>query len=189
LPSTGVKRAKETKRAKALVTVVTQLTIVTDAGVAIVRPVGGSGKLAGSVGSPCAGRGGVESGQERVWPPFGNPRRCLKAAKAAKTANVSVTVVTELMLLTHAAAVDPAPGAIGAVAAAWAGEPGPQSSGAVRELTNWWPALWTFALVEGVEPTDNGAERALRLAVLWRKGMFGSGSDGAVGSRSGYLWW
>ena len=42
-------------------------------------------------------------------------------------------------------------------------------------------ALWTFARVDGVEPTNNGAERALRPAVLWRKGSFGSDSD--AGSR------
>ena len=35
-----------------------------------------------------------------------------------------------------------------------------------RGLTKWWPALWTFVRVEGVEPTNNGAERALRPAVL-----------------------
>jgi len=50
-----------------------------------------------------------------------------------------------------------------------------------RELMKWWPALWTFARVEGVEPTNNVAERALRPAVLWRKGSFGS--DSAAGSR------
>lgn len=37
-------------------------------------------------------------------------------------------------------------------------------------------ALWTFASVEGVEPTNNAAERALRPAVLWRKGCFGADS-------------
>jgi transposase len=50
-----------------------------------------------------------------------------------------------------------------------------------RELRKWWPALWTFARVDGVEPTNNGAERALRPAVLWRKGSFGS--DREAGSR------
>jgi transposase len=50
-----------------------------------------------------------------------------------------------------------------------------------RELTKWWPALWTFARVEGVEPTNNISERALRPAVLWRKGSFGSDSE--AGSR------
>jgi transposase len=48
-------------------------------------------------------------------------------------------------------------------------------------LDRWWAALWTFARVEGVEPTNNVAERALRAAVLWRKGSFGSDSE--AGSR------
>ena len=39
------------------------------------------------------------------------------------------------------------------------------------------PALWTFAVQEGVEPTNNHAERALRCGVLWRKRSFGSFSD------------
>ena len=48
-------------------------------------------------------------------------------------------------------------------------------------LLDSWPALWTFARVDGVEPTNNAAERALRPAVLWRKGSFGTQSD--AGSR------
>jgi transposase len=56
-----------------------------------------------------------------------------------------------------------------------------KAAGLCRELTKWWPALWTFGQVEGVEPTNNVAERALRPAVLWRKGSFGS--DSAAGSR------
>lgn len=43
------------------------------------------------------------------------------------------------------------------------------------------PSLWTFARVEGVEPTNNDAERALRRAVLWRKKSFGTQSE--TGSR------
>jgi transposase len=39
------------------------------------------------------------------------------------------------------------------------------------------PALWTFVTTDGVEPTNNAAERALRPAVLWRKGCFGADSD------------
>jgi hypothetical protein len=39
------------------------------------------------------------------------------------------------------------------------------------------PALWTFARVEGVEPTNNAAERALRPAGLWRTGSFGADSE------------
>jgi len=45
-----------------------------------------------------------------------------------------------------------------------------------RELLSQWEALWTFSRVEGVEPTNTAAERALRPAVLWRKGSFGSRS-------------
>jgi transposase len=59
--------------------------------------------------------------------------------------------------------------------------PDHKAAGLCRELRKWWAALWTFARVDGVEPTNNGAERALRPAVLWRKGSFGSDSE--AGSR------
>lgn len=42
-------------------------------------------------------------------------------------------------------------------------------------------ALWTFVRVAGVEPTNNGAERPLRRAVLWRRRSFWTQSAG--GSR------
>jgi len=38
-------------------------------------------------------------------------------------------------------------------------------------------ALWTFVHVEGVEPTNNSAERGLRRAVLWRRRSFGTQSE------------
>jgi transposase len=38
-------------------------------------------------------------------------------------------------------------------------------------------ALWTFVFWEGVEPTNNGAERPLRRAVLWRRRSFGTQSE------------
>jgi transposase len=38
-------------------------------------------------------------------------------------------------------------------------------------------ALWTFARVDGVEPTNNFMERLLRRAVLWRRRSFGCSSD------------
>jgi transposase len=38
-------------------------------------------------------------------------------------------------------------------------------------------ALWTFVFVEGVEPTNNHAERCLRRAVLWRRRSFGTQSS------------
>jgi transposase len=43
------------------------------------------------------------------------------------------------------------------------------------------PALWTFVRKEGVEPTNNAAERALRHGVLWRHTSFGTHSP--AGSR------
>lgn len=46
-----------------------------------------------------------------------------------------------------------------------------------RSLLEWEPALWTFVRRDGVEPTNNAAERALRPAVLWRKRSQGSRSD------------
>ena len=63
------------------------------------------------------------------------------------------------------------------------GSDGPtgKAAGGCSELRPLWPALWTFAQVEGVEPTNNIAERALRPAVLWRNGSFGTHSEG--GSR------
>ena len=48
--------------------------------------------------------------------------------------------------------------------------------GLCGSLLKLWPALWTFVTVAGVEPTNNRAEQALRPAVLWRKGSFGTQS-------------
>jgi transposase len=47
-----------------------------------------------------------------------------------------------------------------------------------RNVLAVYPALWTFARVEEVEPTNNRAERTLRLAVIWRKISFGNHSEG-----------
>lgn len=38
-------------------------------------------------------------------------------------------------------------------------------------------ALWTFVDREGVEPTNNAAERALRRCVIWRRRSFGTQSE------------
>jgi transposase len=43
-----------------------------------------------------------------------------------------------------------------------------------RTLEREMGALWTFMAEEGVEPTNNRAERALRFAVLWRRMMQGT---------------
>ena len=45
-----------------------------------------------------------------------------------------------------------------------------------NNLLKVWPALWTFVSVEGVEPTNNPAERALRAPVIHRKLSLGSQS-------------
>ena len=42
-------------------------------------------------------------------------------------------------------------------------------------------ALWTFVEIEGVEPTNNAAERAVRHAVIYRK--LSGGTKSAAGSR------
>jgi transposase len=54
-------------------------------------------------------------------------------------------------------------------------------SGMCKEILKLRQALFTFIDMEHLEPTNNAAERALRFAVLWRKGCFGS--DSARGSR------
>ena len=46
-----------------------------------------------------------------------------------------------------------------------------------KNLLKGWPALWTFASVPGVEPTNNHAERGLRGAVIYRKLSLGSQSE------------
>jgi transposase len=45
-----------------------------------------------------------------------------------------------------------------------------------RELLKVEEALWLFMSVEGIEPTNNAAERALRPAVIWRRTSFGTQS-------------
>ncbi|MDG3002420.1 IS66 family transposase [Paludisphaera mucosa] len=50
-----------------------------------------------------------------------------------------------------------------------------------REILKVEASLWTFAKAEGVEPTNNAAERALRQAVCRRKTSFGT--DSPAGSR------
>lgn len=52
----------------------------------------------------------------------------------------------------------------------------PKTEGSCREVLKLRQALWTFVRHEGVEPTNNAAERAIRPGVLWRKGSFGTHS-------------
>lgn len=53
--------------------------------------------------------------------------------------------------------------------------------GMCKELHGHRPWLWTFVDIQGIEPTNNAAERALRPAVIYRKLSFGTQS--ASGSR------
>jgi transposase len=46
-----------------------------------------------------------------------------------------------------------------------------------KNLLKVWPALWTFVEIDGVDPTNNVAERALRGPVIHRKLSLGSQSE------------
>jgi transposase len=46
-----------------------------------------------------------------------------------------------------------------------------------NNLLKIWPALWTFVTIDGVTPTNNAAERALRGPVIHRKLSHGNQSD------------
>jgi len=46
-----------------------------------------------------------------------------------------------------------------------------------KRLLTAWDSLWLFVTVEGIEPTNNAAERALRPYVIWRKINLGTQSD------------
>ncbi len=53
-----------------------------------------------------------------------------------------------------------------------------QAGGGVqRRYAAIWPALWTFVTAEGVEPTNNAAERSLRSPVIHRKLSHGTRSE------------
>jgi transposase len=54
-------------------------------------------------------------------------------------------------------------------------------AGRCREILELEPALWTFAYVEGVEPTNNAGEHRIRHGVMWRNTSFGT--DSPSGSR------
>ncbi|MGO9892119.1 MAG: IS66 family transposase, partial [Solirubrobacteraceae bacterium] len=46
-----------------------------------------------------------------------------------------------------------------------------------NNLLKVWPALWTFTMIDGIEPTNNPAERALRGPVIHRKVSLGTQSE------------
>jgi transposase len=64
---------------------------------------------------------------------------------------------------------------------AWGAKLEGKAAAMANDLTRLEPAMWTFVDHDGVEPTNNLAERDLRAAVIWRKTSFGT--DSACGSR------
>lgn len=46
-----------------------------------------------------------------------------------------------------------------------------------KDLNDKWGAIWTFVTEDGVDPTNNAAERESRPAVIWRKSSLGTQSD------------
>jgi transposase len=52
-----------------------------------------------------------------------------------------------------------------------------QTAATCRHLLDREASLWHFAIVPGVEPTNNSAERALRHPVIWRRTSHGTQSD------------
>jgi transposase len=62
-----------------------------------------------------------------------------------------------------------------------------KTAGTCRQLLAREVSLFLFAFVNGVEPTNNAAERALRHGVLWRK--MSHGPKSVVGSQYlGCIW-
>lgn len=55
--------------------------------------------------------------------------------------------------------------------------PHDQTAGTCRQLLRVWPILWTFTRYQGVEPTNNAVERALRHGVIYRKLSYGTASQ------------
>jgi transposase len=52
-----------------------------------------------------------------------------------------------------------------------------KTRGTCQNLLKQEVSLWTFLREEGVEPTNNNAERPLRRAVIWRRKSFGAQSE------------
>lgn len=57
----------------------------------------------------------------------------------------------------------------------------PKTARTCTKIRKVFPALWLFVERQGVQPTNNAAERALRHAVLWRK--ISGGTHSELGSR------
>ena len=52
-----------------------------------------------------------------------------------------------------------------------------KAQGMAKDILRLKHSLWAYLEHEGMAPTNNEAERAIRKAVLWRKGSFGANSE------------
>jgi transposase len=106
--------------------------------------------------------------------------RGLSERKDPELAGFGRRVLAELQRLVHWATAPPTAGEVQTWYARIVhllARYGPRSDEAgkfARTLDRELGALWTFVVEQGVEPTNNRAERALRFAVLWRKIMQGT---------------
>jgi len=86
--------------------------------------------------------------------------------------------------LTHAEfqqQMEPIQAAVLALLTEGATTAGPSTATTCQWLLDHRDALWTFVRVAGIDPTNNGAEQAIRIAVIWRKLCFGTQTS--AGSR------
>jgi transposase len=106
--------------------------------------------------------------------------RGLAERRDAELAWLGRRVMTELQRLVHWATAAPTSGEVQTWYArmvhllAQHGQRRDEAGTLARTLEREMGSLWTFIVEEGVDPTNNRAERALRFAVLWRKLMQGT---------------
>jgi transposase len=106
--------------------------------------------------------------------------RGLSERKEPELARFGRRVMAELQRLVHWATAPPTRGEVQTWYARMVGLIGQyhlrrdEAGTFARTLDREMGALWTFVVEEGVEPTNNRAERALRFAVLWRKILQGT---------------
>jgi transposase len=204
LPRAAVANADETRWRQAgqgrwLWTVVTALATVF-----VIATSRGSGVIKGLLGEAFAGILGSDRWSAYGWLDVAFRQVCWAHLKrdfqaladrggpAAPVGTAALGLIHDLFTIWHQfrdgaldrarlqAQLQPVQDAFGALLSAGSQCPDAKAAGLCRALARLWPALWTFGDVEGVEPTNNAAERALRPAVLWRKGSFGTQSDGGA---------
>jgi len=138
------------------------------------------------------GYNGLPLEQRQVcWAPLKRDfQKCLERGGAAKgDGDIGLTVVEDLFTLWRdfgqdaitrvalVAQLEPLVEEL-RVALEWgSGCAAPKVSAFRDNLLTLYPALWLFAAIEGVEPTNHHAERILRMGVPWRKNAFGCHSE------------